>query len=422
MVFLHYRPLRELNLPSLVGAEQVTVIVPAITIRELDKHKDTHPTRKIRDRAGKVLRKIYEAIEKSTKMDGEIGVEFFPDFPSQQLSDLGLNPDWSDDVLIASIVSYMRKSQGQCVTLISQDVGPKLKCLQYGINAIELNESLKLPAERDETEKENERLRRELERLSQAVPRICVSLSGSDASQSYKSFELLPLPDFREEELEKQMVVVRAEHPLLEDSHSEGPKSMGLSVAGIAQEMLRKDYNDALHSYFNDMEDYLRKLHRHKDILSRTVSFEVAIHNLGTAPATDVDILLRFPKGFRLLSEANFPKCPVVPSQPLMPTDPGRSLFSPLSYMISHGQLSPQVLCRVNHPNFGISESPDGNRVVDKFNQLKHGIPRSLPRLHVVFSSHSDARSFNCGYEIRPANLTEPVLGELHFHLKNSAT
>ena len=40
MVFLHYKSLDELDVVDVLGPPPHTVLVPRVTLRELDKHKD----------------------------------------------------------------------------------------------------------------------------------------------------------------------------------------------------------------------------------------------------------------------------------------------------------------------------------------------------------------------------------------------
>ena len=53
--------------------------------------------------------------------------------------------------------------------------------------------------------------------------------------------------------------------------------------------------------------------------------------------------------------------------------------------------------------------------VSDHFARIKHGIPAKLPAMCIEFPSLPKAKSFKCSYELRPANLADPVAGELHF-------
>ena len=47
--------------------------------------------------------------------------------------------------------------------------------------------------------------------------------------------------------------------------------------------------------------------------------------------------------------------------------------------------------------------------------KIKHGDRVVLPKMILTFDSYESACSFNCQYTIRPANLPEAIVGELHF-------
>lgn len=70
MVYLHYRSPDELCLPEFLGASDVVVIVPRITMQELDVHKNTHQNAKIRDRARKRLVAIQKWIDAGQVVPG----------------------------------------------------------------------------------------------------------------------------------------------------------------------------------------------------------------------------------------------------------------------------------------------------------------------------------------------------------------
>ena len=50
-VFLHFRPLSEIDWPGVCDAEEVILFVPPVILRELNHLKDLHNTPKIRSRA-----------------------------------------------------------------------------------------------------------------------------------------------------------------------------------------------------------------------------------------------------------------------------------------------------------------------------------------------------------------------------------
>ncbi|VFM99628.1 MAG: PIN domain-containing protein [Candidatus Kentron sp. G] len=149
MVFLHFRPLDELDLPSRLQSDTITLVVPRITIRELDKHKSEHRNRKVRERTLRVLKEFETAITNGKPLKGGIVVEPFSTYPKDQLDKLPLNPEWADDVLIASVVAYKEISGNTDVTIISQDTGIRLTCRNHGIATLQLDPNEMLPEDLD---------------------------------------------------------------------------------------------------------------------------------------------------------------------------------------------------------------------------------------------------------------------------------
>ena len=54
MIFLHYKAVEEINFPELFNVDKISILVPRITLRELDEQKNIHTQSKIRERAKKV--------------------------------------------------------------------------------------------------------------------------------------------------------------------------------------------------------------------------------------------------------------------------------------------------------------------------------------------------------------------------------
>ena len=57
-VYLHCQPFYQVNWLDIVGAKAVTIVLPPIIIRELNKHKDTSSRPRVRRRAGATLKKL----------------------------------------------------------------------------------------------------------------------------------------------------------------------------------------------------------------------------------------------------------------------------------------------------------------------------------------------------------------------------
>src|SRR5680860_1687570 len=106
MVYLHYRSLEEVDLLSLLDATHLSVVIPRITLREFDKHKNTHASNRVSERARGVLRRMEEWIRTGAGPRADVGAEFLPKDPPIDFAEHGLSPTWNDDVLIASILDY----------------------------------------------------------------------------------------------------------------------------------------------------------------------------------------------------------------------------------------------------------------------------------------------------------------------------
>src|SRR5215469_18533316 len=75
MVFLHFQSFDQLDWPAILNAKQVKVVVPAITIREINKHKDSHSLQKIRERAQTVIRKLFDLFKDASDAGVRRGVD-----------------------------------------------------------------------------------------------------------------------------------------------------------------------------------------------------------------------------------------------------------------------------------------------------------------------------------------------------------
>ncbi len=327
MVFLHYRSLDELNLVDVLGPPPHTVLVPRVTLRELDKHKNTHSSSRIRERARKMLKKI-EQWAAGEEIRPGVSMEFLAGMPTMDYQKLGLNPDWSDDVLIASVLQYKADNPDDAsVTLVTQDSGPRITASQLGVHVLELPEECKLPAEPDPFEAENRELLRTISALQNALPKLTVSFAGSEEPKHHASFLLPTPPDSMEHEIARKIKELKTklpkQHPPQETPpNPKSPLSLmqaqlaGLSYMGPIPPEEYERYNQGVDEYLRSYERHMRDTWEVQAAVRRSIRFEIEIRNIGTSPAEDVDVLLHFPDGFRLFSEGDLPDIPKAPRPP----------------------------------------------------------------------------------------------------------
>jgi hypothetical protein len=423
MVYLHYRNLEDIDFPALLDVVHVSVVVPRITLRELDKQKNTHSSSRIRDRARRVLLKIEGWIGVKGNIRTNVQAEFFPSAPNIDFARHGLNPDWNDDVLIASILQYKTLHPSEDVVLITQDSGPRLTAQALGIKVFQLPDEYKLPSEPDPMEIENRELAKALERLKNALPKLVVGFAGSEEEQVFARFVLPPPPDTMEKEVARKIDDLRSKLPKQHPPDQEQPKNSitdlqhqwaALSYIDPIPPEEYERYNRDVDAFLSQYEKYMCETWEVQASAKRTISFEIEIRNIGTAPAEDVDVEFRFPGGFQLLAEEDLPDLPAEPRPPRKPRSRMQMIYDNIGRIPNFHLPSPTL------PDFKMTTSFKIERtgsytVSDHFERIKHGSHVVLPEMFLVFDSYDSAASFNCQYTLRLANLPDAVNGQLHF-------
>lgn len=429
MIFLHYRSLEELCLIDILGPPPHIVLVPRITLRELDKHKNTHSSSRIQERARKMLKKI-ERWAAGEEIRPGVSMEFLAGIPAVDYRKLGLNPDWSDDVLIASVLQYKADyPDDSSVALVTQDSGARIIASQLGVQVLELPEECKLPKEPDPLVAENRELLRKISALQNALPKLVVSFVGPEAPEHHATF-VLPAPmDSMNDEIIHKIKEAKGKFPKQHPQQAAplNKKSsvslvqaqlVGLNIASISAEEYER-YNRDVDEYLRSCERYIRAAWEIQAALRRTIRFKIEIGNTGTSPAQDVDVLLHFPDGFRLFSEEELQGLPYeIPEEPLPPQKP-RTILQMMTDSIGpihHLDFSPLPdFGMPSYNSFSIERTQGGYDVHEHFLSIKHGDRAVLPEMFLTFDSYESAGSFSCQYTIRPANVPTPITGDLHF-------
>lgn len=418
MMYLHYRPVEEVDWPGRLSVDEVTIVVPAITVQELDEHKNSHRSRKIQDRARTFLAKL----EKWTEADGTVirertYIRHLPPTATGDAAALGLNPKSHDDVLLATIVEY--KKQEPDVVLISADSGPRLNARHLHISTFTPPDDTKLPEEPDPQEKEIADLRRQVQKMQNALPLLTAQFLVDGKGCSSLTFKLSTPEPLPEEAVSSAVAEVRKRLPPCDlppkdrSSRRAAEKSSLTFITMLTGEDEYVRYNRDLETYFLAYAAWMRKKAGWQDARRRSVVLLVAVVNTGSAPADDVDVILHFPNGMRLWGPDTIPKEPAEPDAPVHPRV--RSLIGMESIARTMRPRSPLVpaLPQVVGSPLRIRET-DSYEVTFKFARVKHGECAGLPPLCVEFHSFDTASSFGIDYEVRPANLPNPVRGTLH--------
>ena len=171
------------------------------------------------------------------------------------------------------------------------------------------------------------------------------------------------------------------------------------------------------------MPAYFKNEIAFKEYESRLIELRFVIINNGNKPAEDIDIFIKFPDGFEVLSEDDLPEKPDEPERPIPPRSFQDTLYGLRNFSIPN--LSP-ILPRNFNPNINLNlpsgphikktNSYDINYDIPK---LKHGLMRELDPLYILFKSIKQAKSFSVSYSILADNLPDPTKGNLNIVIYN---
>jgi rRNA-processing protein FCF1 len=403
-VYMHYKPIEEIPWPQLLDCDTVRVVVPRITVRELDSKKDSHTNQRVKDRIRRVLGQ-FEAWfpQGETGISRGVTITRYSKLLKFNLVEKDLDPVRNDDVLIATILQYREEHPEVEVVLITQDTGPRLTATDHGIDVYRLEEAdYRIREDLDPQEKELRELKRQLQRYESASPKLRLGFApygDAHAVETIRPPQEMPALAVERKLTQLQAIVPEGRvtyHPLVPMAPS--------------REQIER-YNQQRKVFFAQCEVYMRNQWVHQNKRRRTIKLLLLALNDGTAPGDDLNLYLHFPDGFKLFDEETLPAAPEEPKPPREPKSLMDSSIPDADMSLLHAAIAPSR----EQPN-AVTVSIQKTKSYDmhiKLKRVQHGVPEKLPELYVEFDSYESASSFGIDYEIRAANLLDPVPGRL---------
>lgn len=431
-IFLHYQPFNQINWLEIVKAESATIVIPPITIRELNKHKDSHSRAPIKKRAGETIRRLSGLLDlgANAKINEGIFVSFEDRDPTIDFAAHQLNFNIQDDQLIASILMNRQESPTDHIVLVTSDLGLALltKAGRQGINTQKMPENLRIADEPDPYESKVKQLEQQIRELNSRIPNLSLMYEDGEQHASIK----LPHPiSLGQSEIEEKITEIKNKFPkrkkeeLQDKAHlSKNALEKASAVAAISlmnlipQEEIER-YNKDVENYIPAYKNFIASNLEFENLKRRTFRLDITLANDGTTPAEDIDIYLHFPDGFQLLEEdelsdpPNPPKPPVEPMTAMQRMANSMTLnqFMPSSLLFNPPVPSPRLPPNVSNPNIKRVNSYEVHVHVQK---IKHNLQVFLDPLFVVFDKFESANSFTVEYRILAANIPHEVTGNLH--------
>jgi len=419
-IFLHFKLFTEIEWNRLVNSTSTLLVICPAVMKELDLKKDLGYDINIRHRARKVISKISEILNSKLicSIKKNLDLEFLPNEPSIDWRKEQLDPEISDDRIIASILE--QKNNFQNIILVADDTGLKLKASSRGITCLSLPEKYRLSEKKDKKEIENEQLKNRIAFLENSLPSIKLKIFDGDQPSDFIKYKLTTYIAPTDIELKERLNILKNE---LE--YNPPSKTFG-GFTGIWQNISEdeiKRYEKDLDDYIKKMPAYFKKENAFKEYHSRLIELRFVILNTGNKPAEDIDIFIKFPDGFEVLSEDDIPTKPDEPEKPIPPRSIQDTLYGIRNFSIPN--LNPIIPYNIN-PNVN-SNLPSGPRI-KKTNsydvnydipKLKHGLMHELDSVYILFKSIGLAKSFHIKYSILADNLPEPSEGTLNIVIYN---
>ena len=414
---LHFKRPDQVDWLKLTGAGKVVLVATPILLRELEEQKIINNSRKLRERAAKYIKWLDNFVEvPGTEVRSKVTWMFLTDEPQIDFGAERLSETISDDQLIASVLCHSSQSDERPI-VATADIGLKVKLKNRRIEVLVLPDDLRLPDEPDPIERENEDLRNKITRLESRMPRLSITFEDSAEYHTLRIRE----PNFINV---KSLEQIKKEHPYETTSEETGRPSSatGLYATELrSRENHRSRYNLELDKYFRDYQVFLDQCAAWQETICMHHMIKIDIANVGTAPASNVDVELYFPERVIPVDEDDIPdkpKPPIAPEQNQGSFDSflmGNRNFNVLGSALEQ---SKRLTAHLHgEPDIDLDE----NSICISYLKLKHGFRKVCDPLIFRFVSRDTEKSFKINYRLSANELPDAVEGYLHIRIDDDS-
>jgi hypothetical protein len=420
-VYMHAHRFDTVDWHRVVGADSVGIALPAQVLRELDKHKDSHPSRTMRERVRGVIAQLKPLVAPGSggHVRAGVNIEFYhPPIPAEQFTAWGLNPDVPDDRVLAAAMALQASRPDARVVLMTRDSTAQILGAQIGLEVIEIPGELELKPEPDPLERQLQQLRQENARLLDTRPHLSLRFSGGD--QKIEITLPGPVIDPDDDEVERRLNQAAWAYPALNElrqrrarQHRAGQNARILPSVLDAGEVDR--YESERAQYLTNLRAYFESLGRFRARYRRRFQVEFTLSNDGIVPADDITVTLSFPDGCDVETESTALGPPREPQVPVEPNAPrSRGYYDPASYRAlwtepaNDPPIGDPIFLDVEH-----RAGSTGTMVVFRERKVQQAYRTVLGPLFVAFRSDDDVSPFTLPFELRADNM-EPIRDALH--------
>ena len=423
-VFLHFKPLPEIDWCKLLDAKSIKLVVCLPVIDELDKQKSDS---RLSDRAKRALRQIEEHENAGRPLRPGVNLEIYNEPLRSDEFPAGVIPESQDDRIVHMARKYAESHPDLKVCIITDDTGMRLRCRAGGVEAQRMEESDRLENPGDERDKKLKQALNELATYKNRLPKLSITLYplGQDPREE-KPFSCTLTDDWIDLNVEAEVAKQRKLHPKHADRKSSpfGMGTTGIFGSSITPEQWEK-YDRDVDSYLVMYEYHVIHTNTWGGNLARTIRFNILLEKKGNVPATDIDLFLVMPKKIAWITQvigwdARLFRSQQPPDPPKPPSPEFATAIARLgSYSDFAGQMFPSSrdispIPNPDHPKIRVTLQPEhGHFIHAKLTRLKHGQGIVLGSFLAVVGSWEDVSPFEVEYTISTSELPEKLDGKI---------
>ncbi len=305
-LFIQCRDLSELEWKDIGEFDEITLIVSRPVHKEIDSQKgrgNDRLGRRARSTAAlfkKIITnggKAHLVRETAPKVVVALGIQ---SQPSANLDGIDLREN--DDRILAIAHGYSKEHEGEDVRVITHDSGPLALAAMIGLPAIDIPDGWLREPEPSSAERENAKLKREIEHLKRHEPSFVIEAVDDSGSMIKRhAFEQERFESLSDSEVDDFLSRLKKKHPLRQNFDEADPPPVGWQnargiITGLGgtlefnppseDEML--DYIQKRYpKWVSECETFFRSLGQRLNCRRPNLLASILIRNDGVRPAKD---------------------------------------------------------------------------------------------------------------------------------------